>query len=203
MRQIERGGHYRQLAPSVVVAWLVEPLLPRIDRLHSIFELRERRSGTLFGSQLAFHLLQLSHGAPPSTIGYAKRVGRWARFLNAKNELEPRRLASEDPIMTIAGQRLQQLSQDPSTRRLARLREDELKLNQMEMRAEKARAEADGRAAGMADGMATLLLRQLGLRFGPLPDRVGARVRSATTEELKAWADRVLTAASLDEVLGR
>ncbi len=66
-----------------------------------------------------------------------------------------------------------------------------------------------GRAEGMEKGiergriqaLAELLLRQLALRFGDVPDAVGERVRGASASELEAWAEAVLVAASLDEVL--
>ena len=54
---------------------------------------------------------------------------------------------------------------------------------------------------GLADGRAGILLRQLELRFGILPDAAGARVRGASVFELEAWAEAVLVAASLEEVL--
>ena len=39
-----------------------------------------------------------------------------------------------------------------------------------------------------------LLRRQLTLRFGPLPDWVDQQLSQATTEQLEAWALRVLDA---------
>jgi hypothetical protein len=61
---------------------------------------------------------------------------------------------------------------------------------------------AKGRAEGTAEGKADLLLRQLALRFGPLAEDVVARVRAASMAELDIFAERVLTAPSLDAVLG-
>lgn len=54
---------------------------------------------------------------------------------------------------------------------------------------------------GKAEGRAELLLRQMGLRLGPLPEQVRDRVRTAAPERLDLWGERVLTAATLDEVL--
>jgi predicted transposase YdaD len=59
---------------------------------------------------------------------------------------------------------------------------------------------AQGRLEGRLEGEAKLLLRQLALRFRTVPDGVAARVRSASEAELERWGERVLTAASLDEV---
>lgn len=60
---------------------------------------------------------------------------------------------------------------------------------------------ADGRAEGRTEGQAGIVLRLLELRFGVLADAVCDRVRGASTAELEAWAEAVLVAASLDEVL--
>ena len=48
--------------------------------------------------------------------------------------------------------------------------------------------------------MPILEVRQLSMRFGPLPDEVRARVQSATPPQLDIWVERVLTATTLDDV---
>jgi hypothetical protein len=65
-----------------------------------------------------------------------------------------------------------------------------------------AEGEARGEARGEIKGRAELLLKQLTVRFGPLSAAVQERVRAASIVELDAFAERVLTAKSLDEVLG-
>jgi len=69
----------------------------------------------------------------------------------------------------------------------------------MKSLAEKLREE--GREEGLNEGQRKLLLKLLGLRFGPLPETVELRVRTARTAELSRWAERVLTAESIEEVL--
>jgi len=59
-----------------------------------------------------------------------------------------------------------------------------------------------GRLEGKLEGELVLLERQLGKRFGPLTEETRARLRKATTEQLETWADRVLEAKTLDDVLG-
>jgi hypothetical protein len=57
------------------------------------------------------------------------------------------------------------------------------------------RSEEKGRAGWRAS-----LLRQLEIRFGPLPESVAARVETGVEEELATWSERAVMAATLDEV---
>ena len=68
-----------------------------------------------------------------------------------------------------------------------------------------------GRKAGMEKGLEkgmekglerqrALLLRQIGRRFGLLPEAITERVAHATADELERWGDRFLDVASLDEL---
>jgi predicted transposase/invertase (TIGR01784 family) len=56
-------------------------------------------------------------------------------------------------------------------------------------------------ARGKAEGKAEIVIRLLALRFGPLPETVSVRLRAAGPELLDVWAERVLTATSLDDAL--
>jgi hypothetical protein len=60
---------------------------------------------------------------------------------------------------------------------------------------------AEGHAEGLAEGLAKVLLKLLGQRFGTISDATRARVETAAIEQLDAWTDRILTAATIDEVL--
>ena len=58
----------------------------------------------------------------------------------------------------------------------------------------------EGRAEGRVEGRIELVLKLLTLRFGALPAEAEARTRGLSMEELDGVAERVLSAASLDEV---
>ena len=207
--QLRSGDDYLALTPSIGVVWLLEPVPNLPVRRHTLYELRERETHERFTDQLAIHVLQPFAPPSPTDSGYAPQVERWARFLTAKSNAEYDQLAAQDPIMRTAKQALDQLSQDSATRRLAREREDAIMLYQIELaesRAEgeakgRTEGEAKGRTEGEAKGRATLLLKQLGLRFGPLSDATRARVQAASIEQLDTWAERILSAATLDDVL--
>jgi predicted transposase/invertase (TIGR01784 family) len=193
--QLRRGNGYELLTSTNVIAWLVEPLFPNLNRLHSIFELRERHTNVPFGEpgkHLAIHLLQLRHLSPSRAMGYAARVERWARFFTARSDAALYQLASEDPIMSLAKKTLDRLSKDPEAQYLAERRADELRLYRHSLLTSEARGEARGQGK--------VLLKQLGLRFGLVSETTRARIETATLEQLDAWAGRILTARSLDEV---
>ncbi|HEX5048251.1 MAG TPA: DUF4351 domain-containing protein [Gammaproteobacteria bacterium] len=61
---------------------------------------------------------------------------------------------------------------------------------------------AEGRAEGRAAGHAEVIMRQLTLRFGALPEEAQARIAEASLAELNVIAERLLTAPTLHEALG-
>jgi hypothetical protein len=59
---------------------------------------------------------------------------------------------------------------------------------------------AEGRDEGRAEGEAQMLLKYLGSRF-TVPARIRDRVTACTdTDQLEAWFDRAIKAATLDEI---
>jgi hypothetical protein len=58
----------------------------------------------------------------------------------------------------------------------------------------------EGLAESLAEGKLEIVRRLLSRRFGPLPEAVTTRVAAAGTEDLERWSDRLLDAASLDDV---
>jgi hypothetical protein len=60
--------------------------------------------------------------------------------------------------------------------------------------------ETFAREEGRQQGEARALLRQLRAKFGPPAPELAARVEGADLPELERWLDRILTAATPDEV---
>ena len=65
------------------------------------------------------------------------------------------------------------------------------------------RGRREGEIAGRREGEIAVLLRLLGQRFGALPAAVVASLQAATPSELDRMATRVLTASTLEEVVGK
>ena len=59
----------------------------------------------------------------------------------------------------------------------------------------------EAKEQGRAEGRSEMLLKQLRARFGSLPEGVIARVQAAAPRELDVWAERILSASTLDDVL--
>jgi predicted transposase/invertase (TIGR01784 family) len=66
----------------------------------------------------------------------------------------------------------------------------------------RAEGRAEGEAKGVGKGAARTLVRLLTHKFGPVPDAVRIRVDTASLEQLDLWSERVLDAATLDDVFG-
>ncbi|WP_437547502.1 DUF4351 domain-containing protein [Sorangium sp. So ce367] len=58
----------------------------------------------------------------------------------------------------------------------------------------------EGRRAGLDEGQRAVLLRQLRARFGEVPEARREQVFAASGERLAEWAERILTARTLDEL---
>ena len=59
----------------------------------------------------------------------------------------------------------------------------------------------EGRKEGEAKGEAKIILRLLRAKFGEVPSEAEERLRSASVEQLDTWAERLLTAESVEEAL--
>jgi flagellar biosynthesis/type III secretory pathway protein FliH len=65
-----------------------------------------------------------------------------------------------------------------------------------------AKGKAIGEAKGKTEGKTEILFRQLTRRFGSLPKWAENRLNKAKPAQLEEWADAVLDAPNLTEILG-
>ena len=59
----------------------------------------------------------------------------------------------------------------------------------------------EGRQEGLHEGESAMLLLQIALKFGPPDPGILHRIETADTDTLLRWAERILTARTLDQVL--
>ena len=205
--QQQHGSAYADLRRCAVI-WITNFNELPGQRFHSIFCLREVRDADPLTDHLEVHLLELpklrdalDRNDEPSLVG-------WARFLTATADEELETLAMENPVLKEAKDALDRLSADPDARVRAEQREMALFSYELGL----SRAHRDGIEKGLEEGIeqgveqgrvqgkAEILQRLLTLKFGSLPADVAGRVASATDKELANWADRVLSASTLESV---
>ncbi len=63
-----------------------------------------------------------------------------------------------------------------------------------------ARGLAEGQARGLAEGERRAILRQIGKRFGPVPDWARGRLEALTPDELERIELRLLDAPTLEDI---
>jgi hypothetical protein len=78
--------------------------------------------------------------------------------------------------------------------------EERMNVAEIQQQVDETMRKIEGR--GERRGERGILLKQLRIRFGELPQAAVARIEAAEHEALETWAVRVLTAKSLQEVLG-
>ncbi len=61
----------------------------------------------------------------------------------------------------------------------------------------------EGKVLGKAEGKADTLRRLLARRFGQVPEAIARRIEAGALEDLDRWTDRILDAASIDDVFAR
>jgi predicted transposase/invertase (TIGR01784 family) len=154
--QLKKSGFYDKIKPTVSIAVLAfNEFDENKDNLHSIFELREINKGTSFNSDLQLHFLEL-----PKLEAWKKQhkndhglLESWARFfkISSASQDEINRLTKE-PIMTKAIDALSELSQDPTAKQLAEMREKSRFNWELITNASYSEGEAKGREEGIEKG---------------------------------------------------
>ena len=66
----------------------------------------------------------------------------------------------------------------------------------------RAEGEARGRVEGRVEAKADMLQRLLRRRFKSVPDPIVSRITSATVEQLDAWIEQFVDAATFDDIFG-
>ena len=212
-QQLDSGTDYSRLKPAIGIHLLDFDLFTEPQDQQQAtwcFEMRDRqRPDVLLGKELQLNLVELKKA---DRLGLAPGpLEAWVTFFEHwQEELTMANIAYE-PVKT-ALSTIKHLSADEETRRLAFVREravrDELTLlKEAEERGIEKGIEQGieqgiekGIEKGRAEGEAKILQKLLKLRFGPLSATLEARISQASTEEIECWTDRILEAASLEDV---
>ncbi|WP_345251291.1 PD-(D/E)XK nuclease family transposase [Pigmentiphaga soli] len=148
-----------------------------------------RLPAVVLGRELVLHIVELPK---------ADRLGKHPAALPAwitcfQHSQEDARMDEiTHPPVRQALERLKVLQMDDEARRLAFVRQLALM--------DEAEALKEAREEGLQKGQASLLEGLLIRKFGPLPESVTQRLRSAPVQDLEAWGFALIDAATLDDV---
>jgi len=188
--QLSAGEDYQELRASVGLHLLDFDLFmgTEAERKQAIwrFEMRdERQPDVSLGNILQMNLIELNKA---DRLGLPEGPLRaWITFFKHWQEELTMANVAHEPVKK-AMSRIRELSADEETRRLAFVRERALR-DEVSFLNDARREEAQ-----------RILHKQLGLKFGDLPDWAERRLEQATPEQLEDWSAAILTANSLDEL---
>jgi predicted transposase/invertase (TIGR01784 family) len=136
-----------------------------------------------------------------------RMAARWLRKVRARRDQPLRHAFTEWLDNVLPGQRFAAGPENLKPEELETMLEERVREWSRELRREGQergleRGLKQGRKEGLKEGEASLLLRQLERKFGPLDAKTKARVRKASSERLLEWGDRILTAERLSQVFG-
>ena len=155
--QIEKGQDYGVLKKCVNISILDFILFEKETEFYSCFHIREDTRHFLYTDKMEFHILELPKLPKPLDAG-GSDIELWARFINAERKEEFDMLATQNPYIEKAYEKLQVISQDKEKRMEYEAREKAVRdYNQAMLEAEQrgeARGEERGKALGEARGRA-------------------------------------------------
>jgi predicted transposase/invertase (TIGR01784 family) len=209
-RQAKPGTEYTAIKPCISI-FLLDYNQLRSSRFHSTFEVLEIHDHEpLEPGQLQVHLVELRKlpAAGSQERASEGKLGDWARFFKAVDEAELQELAMTDPIFDKAKKELERLSADEEVRLRAQLREDALRMYEMELYEAKAEGKAEGKTEGKTEGKAEAsaqaLLTFLRARGLTIPDAVRDRVLACTDlDTLDRWIAGAAKCSSAEDLLAK
>jgi len=224
VQQLNRGDGYSSLSDVIAVSICNFSLWPDKVPMLSRWHMREDHSGQRGLSQLSYVFLELPKY--PADKKPQTAVDKWAYFFRETGHLHdvPAEL-SESPYTEAleAVRRIQFTDTEWLEYERSKMAEEdfygglqlahETGLKQgiergIEQGIERGieqgieRGIEQGIERGIEQGHRTMLLTLMEQRFGEIPASVRQRVATADTVQLDAWTARILTATSLDELLG-
>jgi predicted transposase/invertase (TIGR01784 family) len=195
--QLSAGEDYEELRASVGLHLLDFDLFTETEaqRQQAIwrFEMRdERLPDVSLGNVLQMNLVELNKA---DRLGLPEGPLRaWVTFFKHWQEELIMAKVAHEPVKK-AMSRIKQLSADEETRRLAFVRERALR--------DEVSLLNDARREGREEAKRETALALLELKFGPLPDWATQMIAQADAAKLDAWTKGVLTAESLEVLLGK
>jgi predicted transposase/invertase (TIGR01784 family) len=194
--QLKDGQDYAQLRPTIVIAFLCEPLFPQVADYHLTFRLMDGKHGIRFTDDLEFHTIELCK-LTERPVHSSGKLDRWSYFLNFAEGHEVSQfpeVMQEDPVFQKAFGELKRMSDDPDEReeyekRLRAIRDENARTATADRRGRE-KGLAEGRAEGRAEMRLAALKDKVRLleRLLRHPESSDAALQALTIEQLERTA---------------
>lgn len=145
--QIEKGQNYDVLKKCVGISILDFILFEKETEFYSCFHIREDTRQFLYTDKMEFHILELPK-LPKRPGAGSSDIELWAKFINAERKEEFDMLATQNPYIEKAYEKLQTISQDKEKRMEYEAREKAVRDHNQTMLEAERRGEARGEARG-------------------------------------------------------
>ncbi|MEZ5555056.1 Rpn family recombination-promoting nuclease/putative transposase [Haliea sp.] len=200
-QQLSAGDEYQAVASAIGIHLLDFDLftVSTAERGQALwrFEMRDAAlPDVTLGSELQLTVMELKK---------ADRLGQlqgpasdWVRFFEHWQEDTIMSGITHEPVKKAIGS-IRQLSADEEAQRLAEARE----WGRINWNLSIAAAHREGLEQGRIDTLRNALAQLLEQRFGPLSEWANTQLATAKVDQLDTWTKRILSAGSLEELLGR
>ena len=201
MRQLQAAESYRNLKKTISISVLNFTLFAR-ERLHSLYEIRERYDHDRLSDLLQMYIIELPK---MSRVEVPPHLQQWVEFLQVKSETDLERLSTGNKAIREVGKMLSEMSQDPDERELYEMRRKAmLDYNtNIEGAREEGREEGleEGREVGREEGALRMLLTIAESQFGVLSMPTLERLKHCDAEQIDRLSKALLGADSLEDWL--
>ena len=168
------------------------------------FEMRdETQPNVTLGNILQMNLIELSKA---DRLGLASDpVSTWIKFFKHWREENVMADIDYEPVKTAYGS-IKKLSADEEAQRLAFVREralhDEVSFINEAKRQGRQEGLEEGLQTGRLEGESRLLRKMIQVKFGAIPTWADDLIRSAESKQIDLWVESLMTADSLESLLG-
>ena len=161
--QLNEGDDYKKLRKTTMINLLNFNYFSQ-ENYHSIYHLTEKKTGIIYPDLISVHFIELKKFnifLKSGKINPRDRLAKWIEFIANEDDSQWGILASKDPIIKKAVDRLETISQNPENRWNYEVRQKALKDIASMKEGAKEEGREQGRVEGKLEGKAEVAVKML------------------------------------------
>ena len=182
-----KGESYGKMKKSIVISFVNAVIYPEFEDFHSIFEVRERRYGTLMADRLEYHFVELGKIDSTKDPEDMTPLEMFSLYLKYYGDPEMKSYTDSiankgEEVVVMSKEIVSWLTDDLKAQMIADMRdtlEHDIATRKEMLEEARSEAKALGRAEGHAEAIIDLL------KSGDITEETAMRKLSVTAEELK------------------